>query len=80
MEKPIKQEITNNKMPSSNGGKGGIITMTIEEFNKIRSRLCMSILRNKPLETKDEKTAMIYAYMRETEKLRQMKQNILNNY
>lgn len=40
----------------------------------------MSILHNKPLKVKDEKIAMVYAYMRETEKLRQMKQNILNNY
>lgn len=54
--------------------------MTIKEFNKIRSRVCMSILRNRPLKEHSEKVAAVNAYIRELEKLQQMKQNILNNY
>ena len=54
--------------------------MTIKEFNKIRSRISMANMRNRPLKEKDDKVAAVYAYMRELEKLQLMKQNILNNF
>lgn len=54
--------------------------MTIKEFNTIRSRICMANMRNRPLKEHSEKIAAVFAYIRELEKLQQMKQNILSNY